>query len=87
MKTAIICEINNFLVKIVKHVSGLMVVVIPPETLELGIANENGHKTQERRIVGHPLKHASGLMVHANPRGAPKQCGITHENDPQMRKR
>ena len=35
MKTAVICEINNFLVKIVKYVSGLMVVVIRPETLEL----------------------------------------------------
>ena len=22
-------------------------------------------------------------MVHANPRGAPKLCGITHENDPK----
>ena len=35
MKTAIICEIDNFVVKIVKHVSVLMVVVIRPETLEL----------------------------------------------------
>ena len=35
MKTAIIWEIDNFLVKIVKHVSGLMVVVIRAETLEL----------------------------------------------------
>ena len=35
MKTAIICEINNFLVKIVKYVSGLMVVVNRPETLEM----------------------------------------------------
>ena len=82
MKTAIICEIDNFLVKIVKDVSGLMAVVIRSET-----PHENGHKTQERRIVGHPLKHASGLTVHANPSGAPKQCGITHENDPRRRKR
>ena len=67
MKTAIICEIDNFLVKIVRHVSGLMVFVIRPEILELGIAHENGHKTQERRIVSNPLKHASGLMVHEIP--------------------
>ena len=35
MKTAIICEIDNFFVKIVKDVSGQMAVVVRSETLEL----------------------------------------------------
>ena len=88
MKTAIKQENDEFLVISFQHVSGRKVTVNRPRTPKLwAIAHENGHKTQERRIVGHPLKHAPGLMVHANPRGAPKQCGITHENDPKTRKR
>ena len=88
MKMTLKRENDEFLVITLKHVSGLRIVVNPPRApKQCAIAHENGHKAQERRIVGHPLKHASGLTVHANPRGAPKQRGIAHENDRKTRKR
>ena len=54
MKTTIICEIGNFLVKIVKHVPGLMVIVNRPGTIKLWeLAHENNHKTRKLRVLGH----------------------------------
>ena len=88
MKMSIKRENDKFLLITLKRESGVTSRLNRPRTSKLWkIAHENGHKTQERRIVGHPLKHTLGLMVHANPCEAPKQCGITRENDPTTRKR
>ena len=68
MKVTLKRENDEFLVITLKHVSGLRIDVNPPKApKQCVIAHENGHKTQERRIVGHPLKHASSLMVHEIP--------------------
>ena len=61
-------ENDEFFVMPLKQVLGLMGHANRPRTPDLwAIAHENGHKTHERRIVRHPFKHASGLMVHEIP--------------------
>ena len=45
------------------------------------IAHENIHKTRERRVFGHSLKHVSGIRVVVNRPETPILWIITHEND------
>src|SRR3954467_11292565 len=88
MKMAITCENNEFLVIILKHVSGLTNHAHPPATSKLGaIAHKNGHKTKKPSVFGHALKHVSGIMVVINRPGTPKLWGITHKNVHKMQKR
>ena len=88
MKTTIICEIDNFLVKIVKHVSGLTVVVNRPRNPKLwAIAHETAIKHEYNEFLVISLKLLSGLTVVVNCPRTPKLWAITHENGHNMRNR
>src|SRR3954471_24158211 len=88
MKMAIKHEYDKCLVITLKHVLGLKVVVHRPRTLKLwAIADENGHKTQKRRLFVITLEHVSGLTVIVNSPRTPKLWAIAHENGHKTRKR
>ena len=61
MKTDIKDENNKFLVKYLKHVSGLTVAINLPGSPKLWeIADEKGHKTQNDECLVSTIKHVFG---------------------------
>ena len=76
MKTAIKSENDDFLVMTLKHVSGLTVVVNRPRTPKLwGIAHENGHKAQKRRVFCHKSQTCIWSYGHCKSPKKPKTMG------------
>ena len=87
MKTAIKNEKYEFLVKYLKHVTGLIGLANPTRTQKLwGITHENGHKHKNEEFLVITLKHVSGHKVVLNRPGTTKLCAIAHENGHKTRK-
>ena len=88
MKTTIKHENYDFLVKYLKHVTGLISLENPTRTQKLwGITHENGHKHKNDEFLVITLKHVSGHKVVLNRIGTQKLCTIAHENGNKMQKR
>jgi hypothetical protein len=76
MKTAIKHENYEFLVKYLKHVTGLTGLANPTGTQKLwATTHENGHKYKNDEFLVITLKHVSGHKIVVNRPRTPKTVG------------